>query len=102
MVGIHLEEVAGDETAQAVADHVHLGCSGGEAERFDRAPEVAGETLVVDTGPVGEAGEVSDAARTQVSPQEEEVGRVAEEAVHEDDRRRVRGGRIEALTRHYE
>src|SRR5262249_12568457 len=56
-----LDEVAGDETAQAVADDVHPRGARVPADLLDPPGEPGDEALVVDAGRVGKAREVPDA-----------------------------------------
>src|SRR5439155_977960 len=78
-------QVAVDQSTQPVPHEVYLRRNRGEAHGLNHTAEPAGETLVVEAGWIGEAHEVPDAAAGEMTAQREEVGRVAEEAVHQDD-----------------
>src|SRR5437773_6816158 len=94
-----LYQVAGHEAAEAMAHDVHFRGTGRETDGFDSLLEAPRQALVVETGRIREAREVPDPAPGEEAPQDEKVGRVAEEAVDEHDRCRMWRGRIEALAR---
>src|SRR5262249_15277295 len=92
-----LDEVAGDETAEAVADDVHPRGAGAPEALLDPPGEPGDEALVVDSGRVGEAREVADATTREEASQNEEVRPGTAEAMDEDDGGRMRRGRVEAV-----
>src|SRR5262249_35213026 len=94
-----LDEVAGDETAEAMADDVHTRGAGVPADLLDLPGEPGDEALVVDAGQVGEAREVPDATAREETWQEEEVRPGTAEAMDEDDGGRMRRRRVEAVAR---
>src|SRR5206468_12808100 len=94
-----LEQVTGDEAAQAVPDDVDLRPTGRLADRLDRAPEAPRQLLVVHPRRVREGREVVEAPRDEEAAEEAEVARVAEKAVHQHDRRRVGRLRVEVRGR---
>src|SRR5262249_58405476 len=90
------DEMAGDETAEAVAHDVHPGGARIPADLLDPPREPGDEALVVDAGRIGEAREVPDATTREEASQDEEVRPGTAEAMDEDDggrtcRRRVAG-----------
>ena len=93
--GIHFEQVAGDETAQAVAYDVDARGASGVADLVDDAAELPREFGVVEPRLVGEGDEVPETARGEEAPEPPEMTRVPEETVDEHDRRGVRRGGIE-------
>ncbi len=90
-----LEEVAGHEAAQAVPDDVDLGPTSRLADRLDRAPEPLRQLVVVQPGCVREGREVVEAPHHEEAAEEAKVARVAEKAVDQHDRRRMRRVRVE-------
>jgi hypothetical protein len=92
LVATHpLDVVAGDETAEAVSDHVHLLVAGLVRELLDRGgqvprrgPDVVGQDAVVEGGQVGEP------ASAKRPLQRGEDGVVVDDAVHQQDRRGCR------------
>src|SRR5262245_59602125 len=92
-----LDEVAGDETAEAVADNVHARGARVPADLLDPPGEPGDEALVVDAGRVGEAREVPDATASKEASQDEEVRPGTAEAMDEDDGGRMRRGWVEAV-----
>jgi len=98
-LGGRLEQVAGDETTQAVADDVDDGCAGGVADRIDGALELPRELGVVEPRLVGEGDEVPKAARGEEAAESPEMTGVPEETVDENDRCGVRRRGIELRDR---
>src|SRR5262249_29510901 len=65
-----LDEVSGDETAEAVANDVHARGSRVLADLLDEPGEPGNDALVVEAGPVGEGCEVPDATALEEAPQD--------------------------------
>src|SRR5262249_1883619 len=92
-----LDEVAGDETAEAVADDVHPRGARVPAHLLDPPGEPGDEALVVDAGRVGEAREGPNAMAREEASQDEEVRPGTAEAMDEDDGGRMRRCWVEAV-----
>ena len=95
---IHLDQVAGHESPQAVADEIDLRRSRFRAEQLDLLAQAVSQPLIVDARRIGEGREVRHAGRSEATAQNEKIGRVAEKAVHQDGRGGMRGHRIEVLS----
>src|SRR5262245_5805046 len=86
---LRLHEVARDEPAETVADDVDLRGAGLLPYLLDVRGEVARDPLVVEARAVREAREPPNAIPRQMSPQNAEVRRITEDAVHEHDGHRM-------------
>ena len=94
-LGGRLEQVAGDETTQAVADDVDDGCASGIADRVDGAMELPRELGVVEPRLVGEGHEVPEPACGEETAESPEMTGIPEETM--DDLRHTAAFFVDSL-----
>src|SRR2546426_6862672 len=67
------------QATQAVPDHVDVVAAARRTRALDHPLDLAREAMIVESRRIGEAREITDATSGEEAPQDEEVGRVAEE-----------------------